>query len=89
MTYEELCLNPLSQFRDLFEFAEVPWTSTDKERIEHHSKLAHDRSDNPYSTHRKSAKMIDQWREEISEPDLVSLNRAYVSLNPPIFNTDW
>jgi len=87
--YEVLCADPLSTFRELFDFAELDWSEATETNILENSADG-DRSV-PYSVARNSREMINAWRAEITVDALTELRLAFQAHNLPWYTSpgDW
>jgi hypothetical protein len=75
--YEDLCLDPLARFRDLFAFAELAWGDDIVAHIRNETSGG-DRAD-PYSTSRLSCSMPRAWSCAIAPDALQQLRRGYAA----------
>jgi hypothetical protein len=87
--YEELCLDPLRHFGELFSFAGLDWDA----HIEEHVAKATsggDRTD-PYSTSRLSQSMVRAWIDKFTPEALQELRAGYESCGLPWYKApeDW
>jgi hypothetical protein len=86
--YEDLCRKPVKGFRRLFEFAELPFTDEDLDRIERHSTSTNEHRNETYGTRRNSAEMVDTWRDEIERDHRRELKAAYLYYEPPFYTEE-
>lgn len=93
MKYEALCANPLKVFRELFKFANMCWDEQiEKYIIEKSSEKRQNRNREKavYTTSRNSKQMINVWRNQITEPDMLLMRSAYLSFDVPFYPlSDW
>ena len=86
--YEHLCQNPVSVFKDLYNFAELKWNHQVESRILDRSRPqvvnSHD-----FSTQRNSAYEMNKWKHTISMDDMTELKEAYLAFAPPYYTSDW
>ncbi len=87
--YEDLCLDPVTQFRRLYDFAGFTWHEQVEALIQEHLQGG-DRADT-YGTFRKTAEMVDAWRGGLSQEELQSLRDVYHQYDLPWFSqaSDW
>lgn len=80
--YEDLCNDPVSSFRRLYDSLGLEWDDAVRKRIEKRmnpdGKQANDDGrDNPYSTQRDTANMQDAWRRNVSPEDADAVMSTY------------
>jgi hypothetical protein len=87
--YEDLCLDPLARFRDLFAFAELAWGDDIVAHIQNETSGG-DRAD-PYSTSRLSRSMPRAWSRAIAPDALEQLRKGYAARRVPWYEAeeDW
>ncbi len=81
--YEDLCADPLNQFRKLFDFTELVWDNRIKDLIYNHSSLEDNK---PYGISRRSRDMINRWQSKISKNNLKNLQEGYGKFNLPWYD---
>ena len=84
--YEELCNQPVSIFRNLFNFTGFEWDEQMEQFIVQHT-VSGDRSIH-WTTKRDSKKMIYAWKDEIADNELHSLRKAFSKYDLPWYKTD-
>jgi len=90
--YETLCADPVSQFQELFRFAQLKWTAAlERLILERNTDEGSDQDRNPYRLKRNSARMIDSWRSKIDEAALRALQAGYSAYPLPWYRSqaDW
>lgn len=89
VVYEDLCAQPLEQFRRLFEFTELKW-DTNIERLIQQRSTNGNRSET-YDTSRNSLKMIAAWRSQLTAEEAETLRTAFAAFHLPWYqaNSDW
>lgn len=80
ISYEALCLDALSEFKRLFDFAGLIWDDQIRERIRRKSQGEWVDGEH---TSRVSAKMIDAWRNDVEADLLAALKEAYLPFDLP------
>ena len=75
VSYESLCLEPLAQFRALFEFAGLTWNERLAASIQAQTSGGDD--GNPYSLARDSRAQVGRWRHEIQPQELADLRAGF------------
>ena len=86
--YEDLCADPIAQFRRLCAFAQLDWTYHVEEAVRLQSGVhEHDRSD-AYGTIRNSRRMADAWRRELEPAEIEAVKRAYLHYLPPYYRPE-
>lgn len=87
--YEELCLDPINIFRDLFQFAGISWDTHIEQLIIEKTKGGN-KSD-PYSTSRKSSIMADISSSHLTQPEILKLRNFFMPYELPWYQThdDW
>ncbi len=86
--YEALCANPLKVFRELFEFSDLCWDERIEKYIIEKSSEKHQNSNQAkavYTTSRSSKQMINVWKDQITEPDMLLMRSAYLSFDVPFY----
>src|SRR5690606_3251430 len=64
MQYEDLCLEPVRLFRQLFDFAGLDWRSDNAAFIENQTSKGD--TSQPFTTARRSRDMVDAWRGSLT-----------------------
>jgi hypothetical protein len=72
--FESLCIQPVEEFRRLYEFAGLRWTDSVAERIVEYSRDSKDR--------------IDAWRREASPEAVAAFRRNYSRYDLPWYRND-
>jgi len=77
--YEDICRNPIDSFRDMYDFADLPWNKSIRQYIvettsEHTT--ASD-SNNPYRVHRDTHAIAEAWRKKIEKRHVHKLREAF------------
>jgi hypothetical protein len=88
--YEDLCLDPLGVFRELYHFAGLAWSDEVAAGIRLQSEQReHDRRDH-YGTLRNSRQMRDVWKNDVGRELLAEVREGYLSGDPPYYGPeDW
>ncbi|PZD73231.1 hypothetical protein C1752_02343 [Acaryochloris thomasi RCC1774] len=89
--YEEICADPLTTFRQLYNFAGLQWQQAIEDRILSKSNASNQNRTQTYSTSRSSNAMINSWKGEVSEGVIAEVRDAYCAYNPPYYAAadDW
>lgn len=88
--YEDLCMDPLKIFRDLYNFSELSWSDEVARRIDGMSKEQTSGDTGDYGVHRESRTMTEKWRTEVSEQALAEIRQTYLLDNPEYYSEqDW
>jgi hypothetical protein len=74
VSYEQLCADPLGEFRRLSEFAGLTWTAAVRDQVGHYS------TDN--------AHRIDAWRGAVSPDEAIALRARYRAYDLPWYRDD-
>jgi hypothetical protein len=87
--YEDLCTDPIGQFRALVDFAQLTWDQGLERHVQTHSEGG-DRTQ-PYSTMRNSRSMIGAWRSEVTREQIVQFKAGYCAFDLPWYQSagDW
>lgn len=90
VAYESLCADPLTVFRDLFDFAGLTWTPGVEGAVAARSGAAGDRAD-AYGTVRDSRGMIDRWRRDVTAADAARVREGWRRFDLPWYadGADW
>jgi hypothetical protein len=84
--YETLCLQPVEQFKKLFEFAQLTWDPSIEQFVRARSAQG-DRTQ-AYDTSRNSAQMIYTWRSQLPADEAQTLRTAYAHYDLPWYRLD-
>lgn len=87
--YEHLCENPVSVFKELYDFAELKWDSTIENQILNRSQPetvdTHD-----FSTQRNSTYEMGKWKSQLPQDAIDQVKNAWLSFDPPYYGlSDW
>ncbi len=88
VAYERLCLNPIDSFRDLYAWAELPWSESVERKIIDKSGLGANQTantDKQYDTSRKSSEMIKSWRNDLNKQQINRLRDNYLDFGLPLY----
>ena len=86
--YEDLCADPVNEYKKLFDFAQLQWNDAVEQKILERcnpSRINHD----AYSTQRNAAYEMEKWKKEVPLEKILELKRAYLSFDPPYYKDDW
>lgn len=87
--YEDLCTDPLSVFRNLFDFAGLEWNTKIEKLIQGNTSKGDTKK--RYSISRDSKKMIRAWEGQLTEEELANLKEGYQVFDLPWYQSldDW
>jgi hypothetical protein len=86
--YEDLCMDPLQRFRDLYKFADLHWESRVEDQIIARSEDVHPHPTGKGGSFRLSRKMMYKWKDEMDANSLKELKEAYLSFDPVYYRSD-
>ena len=88
--YEDLCLDPISNFQHLFSFAGLQWDKN-VERKTARKSYSSPQNNDPYSTARYSAQMYQSWKQKIAPETLDAIKAGFFSFSIPFYtkNSNW
>jgi hypothetical protein len=86
LVYKNLCADPVKEFRDLFNFVGLNWSSKVETYILEHT-TGGNRSD-LWSTERISQNMIKEWKRYFSTGQLIDLREGFQEYDLPWFQMD-
>lgn len=86
--YEDLCADPLNEFKKLYEFAQLEWDRTVEEKIKERTQPAKT-DDHAFSTQRNSAYEMEKWKHAVPEDKIQQLKEAYLSFDVPFYRDNW
>ena len=88
MKYKHLCENPLSVFKELYDFAELEWNDSVERKIR---KRIHPEEINtdPFSIYRDTAREAKKWKKQIPEEKIAEVKNAWLSFDLPYYQNDW
>jgi hypothetical protein len=91
--FEDLCRDPLAEFRTIYGEFNLPYTS---QVAETHSRLCFNGPSNPEAYHihavdRNSAAMADSWKTQLSKADVNVVRSIWTQFDVPLFTEpeDW
>ncbi len=90
VAYEDLCLNPVANYKTLFELCGLRWDARVATLVSA-SSSSNARSADAYSTMRDSLRMVDVWRQRIDQHSLRRLRDAFRAFELPWYrdSDDW
>jgi len=80
--YEDLCRQPVEQFRDLYEFAGLTWTPASETHVERRS-APNEIDEAPYAVSQPSGMMPDAWRDAVPVAEIDSMREAWLAHDLP------
>lgn len=86
--YEDICTEPESEFRQLFEFAGLQWDGAVAGRVHQHSSPLSNAGTRAFGTSRNSASMPDSWRQNVTAADLQQMADVYRRFALPYYDSD-
>jgi hypothetical protein len=86
--YEDLCMDPMRIFRDLYNFAGLQWGSTVEDQIIARSEDKDQHPTGRGGVFRLSSAMVNKWKDEMDSNNLEELKEAYLSFNPQYYQSD-
>jgi hypothetical protein len=86
--YEDLCIDPESTFKELYEFAGLQWDATVERHIQKHTHVS-TVDPHPYSVQRNTAHEMTKWKHEVSKDEIQQLKEAYLSFDLPYYRDNW
>lgn len=86
VSYEELCIDSIKIFYQIFKFSELRWDSDIEMLI--NNKSSSNNAINPYSTDRYTNQMPDRWRKILSKERLECLQKSYHLFDLPWYMSD-
>lgn len=91
ITYEQLCADPETGFRELCSYARLEWDEPMSQRITERSSATRQDTQGAYDTRRDSRNMIDAWKRKVTPDQLAALHDAYRAFDLPFYNSvdDW
>ncbi len=84
--YEDICADPVAQFRALFDYGQIAWDGDIEQRIRRQSTSNDDPSS--YATSRFSNTMAGSWRQSLSPVEIANVRRGYSRQILPWYQTD-
>jgi Sulfotransferase family len=77
-SHEDLCMDPVARFRDLFERVGYPWSAAVEAFLQ-----ASNRPGEGWSTHRVAAEQPDRWRRRLTEAQLAEIRPVLSRFQAP------
>lgn len=84
--HEELCEDPIVNFRDLFCSAGLEWSLRSENLIR--EKASGDDQRGPYSTNRDTKTMPKAWRTQVTQDEINQLRAAFSQFDLPWYTSD-
>ena len=89
VAYEDLCADPFSAFRDLYDVAGLQWTDAVAAALRASTQGHIVRgADDPLGTTRNTAAMADAWRARITADQLADVRAGWEATNPSRYTDD-
>jgi hypothetical protein len=85
-SFESLCLDPLGEFRALFDFAGLRWDDAVAVDVRARSEGRAVTSDEPVS--RRSAELPDLWRHALTIEQAAAVRRGWEMFDPPLYGPE-
>jgi len=86
--YEDLCYDPITVFRRLYEFAELQWSSRVEKDIVRHSASNHPNATGAYDVYRDSLAMAEKWKTDVPKEKIAEIKEAYLSFSPAFYREE-
>lgn len=86
--YKDLCLNPMTVFKDLYRFAELEWNDTVEAHIRQRTQ-PNTINTEPFSTSRNSRHEMQKWKQEVPAKKIALAKEAWLSFDLPYYQNDW
>ena len=86
--YEDLCADPVNEYKKLFEFAQLEWNDAVERKILERCNPCKI-NNNAYSTQRDTAYEAKKWKKEVPLEKIRELKQAYLSFDPAYYKDDW
>lgn len=80
--YENLCADPVGQFRELFAALDLRWSRAMETYVNRHSTVA---GEGAYSIQRVSNRQIDEWRGRMADRDVAQVQEITRALEIPFY----
>ena len=82
--YEDLCVDPVEEFRDLYQFVELTWTPASEMHVTRRSS-AGEINDAPYTVSQPSGMMPYAWRDLVPVDEIGPMKAAWLSHGFPYY----
>lgn len=87
--YKDICTDPITVFRDLYDFAELEWNDSVERKISKRSCPKRANAD-PYSTYRDTAHEVNKWKTQVPEKAIAEVKKSWLSFNLPYYpESEW
>lgn len=86
VTYEELCIDPITLFKKLYDFAGLAWSPAIETQVAEHS-LGGDRSES-FGTYRNSSAMSNAWKKNMPANEVAALRDTFEAYDLPWYRDD-
>jgi len=87
--YKDICADPLTVFRNLYDFAELEWNDSVERKI---YKRSHPEQVNPdpYSIHRDTSHEVKKWKKQVPAEKIAEVKKSWFSFDLPFYpESDW
>ncbi len=88
VVYEELCADPLGEFKKLCEFTDLAFDAELEAYIREHDAEKEGERDRPFSIYRDSKAMIASWKSAAKPEEIAAAREGYASVSLPFYRTD-
>lgn len=86
--YEDLCADPVSIYRELYDFASLNWSKAVEAQIRARSADREEHKTGDAGVYRDSREMIHKWKSEMSSEAINDIRGSYLSFDPPYYGVD-
>lgn len=88
--YEDLCTDPVAQFRRLYDFADLPWQGDVAAAIEAQTNVDDHNRFESYSLYRNSRTMAESWRTDVEGDARDDMKFTFLHHDLPYYSgVDW
>ncbi|WP_179131499.1 sulfotransferase [Candidatus Entotheonella palauensis] len=87
--YEDLCQDPMTEFKTLLDFCGLPMTDDVRQYI--HANTNNEdggREASPWGTSRDSAAMLERWMHELEPGHIAQIRKGFEAMNPGFYTGD-
>ncbi len=88
LRYEDLCLDPVEEFRRLFDFCALTWDVQTEARIRERAVSKGSYQAGNFDLKRDSLAMITKWQTQIDPSYIDEIREAYLSYDPPFYGPE-
>lgn len=88
VTYEQLCQDPMVEFKAILDFCGLPFTDEVRQYIQSSTSEDVGRETNPWGTSRESSTMHERWKHELEPDQVAQIRKGFDAMHPGFYRDD-